>query len=145
MKKIIIAGMLLVFTVIGLAACSSPDYMLDDTEWFLMSYGEQNNLQFIIEDTEITATFDSTEGKVSGSAGCNVYFARYEVRDNELSIFEMASTEMACVSPEGVMEQEQEFLTILAGAQSFQVDDTTLTIFCSGGQQLYFTTATRTQ
>ena len=145
MKKIIVAGMLLVFTVIGLAACSAPDSMLDDTEWFLRSYGEQNDLQVILEDTEITATFNSAEGEVSGSAGCNIYFAGYEVRDNELSIFEIASTEMACVSPEGVMEQEQEFLTILAGAQSFQADDTTLTIFCSGGQQLYFTTATRTQ
>ena len=145
MKKIIIAGILLVFTVIGLAACSTSNSMLDDKEWFLRSYGYQNDLQVIIEDTEITATFNSAEGEVSGSAGCNIYFARYEVGDNELSIFEMAYTEMACVSPEGVMEQEQEFLTILTGAHSFQADDTTLTIFCSGGRQLYFTTATRTQ
>ena len=145
MKKITIAGMLLVFIVIGLAACSPQDSMLYDTEWFLRSYGEQNDLQVIIEDTEITATFNSAEGEVSGSAGCNTYFASYEVRDNELSLFEMAFTEMACVSPDGVMEQEQEFLTILAGAQSFQADDTTLTIFCSGGKQLYFTTTNRNQ
>ena len=145
MKKIIIAGILLVFTVIGLAACSTSNSMLNDEEWFLRSYGYQNDLQVIIEDTEITATFNSAEGEVSGSAGCNTYFARYEVGDNELAIFEMAYTEMACVSPEGVMEQEQEFLTILTGAHSFQADDTTLTIFCSGGRQLYFTTATRTQ
>ena len=142
---ILIAVMLSVFTVIGLAACSAPNSMLDDTKWFLRSYGEQNNLQAIIEDTEITATFNSAKGEVSGSAGCNTYFAGYEVRGSKLSIFEMAFTEMACVSPEGVMEQEQEFLTILANAQSFQADDTTLTIYCSGGQQLYFTTATRIQ
>jgi len=55
---------------------------------------------------------------------------QYEVKGSKLSIFEMAFTEMACVSPEGVMEQEQEFLTILANAQSFQADDTTLTIVC---------------
>ena len=145
MKKIAIAGMLPVFTVICLAACSAPNYILDDTKWFLRSYGEQNNLQVIIEGTEITATFNSAKGEVSGSAGCNTYFARYEVIGTKLSISEMAFTEMACVSPEGVMEQEQEFLAILAGAQSFQADDTTLTIFCSGGQQLYFTTDTRTQ
>ena len=145
MKKITIAGMLLVFTFIGLAACSAPNSMLDDTEWFLRSYGEQNDLQVIIEDTEITATFNSVKGEVSGSAGCNTYFAGYEVRGSRLSISGMAFTEMACISPEGVMEQEQEFLTILAAAQSFQVDDTTLAIFCLGGQQLYFTTATRTQ
>ncbi len=148
MRKIfimLIAVMLSVFTVIGLAACSAPNSMLDDTKWFLRSYGEQGKLKAIIEGTEITAIFNSTEDEVSGSAGCNTYFARYQVKGSKLSIFEMAYTEMACLSPEGVMEQEQEFLTILASAQSFQADDTTLTIFCSGGQQLYFTTATRIQ
>ncbi len=143
MKKILIAVMLSVYTIISLAACSAPDSMLDDTKWFLMSYGEQNNLEAIIEDTEITATFNSTKSEVSGSAGCNTYFARYEVAGSNLSIFEMAFTEMTCDSPEGVMEQEQEFLSLLANAQSFQADDTTLTVICSGGQTLYFTTATR--
>ena len=109
------------------------------------SYGEQNNSQAIIEDTEITVTFNSAKGEVSGTAGCNTYFARYEVKGNKLSIFEMAFTEMACVSPEGVMEQEQEFLSLLASAQTFQADDTTLTIFCSVERTLYFTTATRFQ
>jgi len=142
---ILIAVMLSMFTVIVLAACSAPNSMLDDTKWFLRLYGEQNSLHAIIEDTEITATFNSAKDEVSGSAGCNTYFARYEVKGSKLSIFEMAFTEMACVSPEGVMEQEQEFLTILTNAQSFQADDTTLTIVCSGGQQLYFTTATRIQ
>jgi heat shock protein HslJ len=119
--------------------------MLEDTKWLLRSYGEQNNLQNVIVGTEITATFNSAKAEVSGSAGCNHYFAGYEVRGSTLSISGMGWTEMACTSPEGVMEQEQEFLSILAGAQSLQADDTTLTIFCSDGQQLYFTTATRTQ
>ncbi len=119
--------------------------MLEDTKWFLRSYGEQDNLETIIEGTEVTATFNSAEGEASGSAGCNTYFARYEVKDSTLTILEMAYTEMACLSPEGVMKQEQEFLSILDSAQSFKSDDTTLTIFCSGGQQLYFTTATRIQ
>ena len=119
--------------------------MLEDTEWFLRSYGEQDNLENIIEGTKITATFNSATGEVSGSAGCNTFFARYEVTGSTLSIFEMAYTEMACLSPEGVMQQEQEFLSILANAQSFQADDTTLTILYSGGQQLYFTAATRIQ
>jgi heat shock protein HslJ len=145
MKKILITVMLSVLIVTGISACSAPNSTLEDTKWFLRSYGEQNNLQALIEDTDITATFNSAKGGVSGSAGCNTYFARYKVQGNKLAIFEMAFTEMACLSPEGVMEQEQEFLAILANTQSFQADDTTLTIFCSGGQQLYFTTATRIQ
>jgi len=117
--------------------------MLEDTKWFLRSYGEQGNLKDIIEGTEITATFNSSEGQVGGSAGCNIYGGRYQIIGSTLSISEIYFTEMACMSPEGVMEQEQEFLSMLSNAQSFQADDTTLTIFCSVGQQLYFTTATR--
>jgi heat shock protein HslJ len=119
--------------------------MLEDTKWFLRSYGEQGNLKDIIEGTEITATFYSSEGQVGGSAGCNIYGGRYQLIGSTLSISEIYSTEMACISPEGVMVQEQEFLTILSRTQSFETDDTTLTIFCSSGQQLYFTTATRIQ
>jgi len=119
--------------------------MLEDTKWFLRSYGEQSNLKDIIEDTEITAMFNSSESQVNGSAGCNIYGGRYQIVGNMLSISEIYFTEMACMSPEGVMAQEQEFLTLLSSAQSFQSDDTTLTIFCSDGQQLYFTTATRIQ
>lgn len=145
MKKYLIVIMLLMFTVIGLATCSAPGSMLEDTKWFLRSYGEQDDLKAIIEGTEITATFNSAEDEASGSGGCNTYFARYEVKGSKLSIFEMAFTEMACISPEGIMEQEQVFLSLLHNAQSFQADDTTLTIFCSGGRTLYFTTATRFQ
>jgi len=119
LKKLLIAAVLSISIVIGLAACSTSGsgFMLEDTKWFLSSYGEQGNLISIIDGTEITATFDSAEGRVS----------------------------MACLSPEGVMEQEQEYLFILSNALSFQADDTTLTIFCSGGLQLYFTTSAGTQ
>ncbi len=91
-KLIIILGMLGV--VLAAAACSASDSMLDDTKWSLGSYGEQDSLEATITDTEITATFDSAEGVVSGSGGCNTYSARYEVKGSKLSISEMTSTEI---------------------------------------------------
>ena len=146
MKKIsivLIVVILLMFIIIGITSCSTSNPILEDAKWFLTSYRMQDKLEGLIEDTEITATFNSTEGEVSGSAGCNTYWAVYEVKGGELSIFDMSFTEMACISPEGVMEQEQVFLSLLAKAQSFEANDATLTIFCSGGQQLYFTTDIR--
>ena len=129
--------------VLVLGACSIPNSSLEDAKWFLESYGEQNNMITVIESSEITVTFDSAQSEVGGSAGCNTYFAGYEVSGNELAIFEMAYTEMACISPEGIMEQEQEYLSLLASAQSFEIDGATLIISCFGGQQLYFTTAAK--
>ncbi len=74
---ILITVMLSVLIVIGLVTCGTTNSKLEDTKWFLRSYGEQNDLKAIIDNTEITATFSSSESKVSGSAGCNSYFAGY--------------------------------------------------------------------
>ena len=138
MKKLIIS-LFMVFTVLTVAACVTSGSALEENKWSLKSYGEQSNPEQVLEGTEVTVTFDSREGQVSGSGGCNTYFASYEVKGNNLSISDLAWTEMACISPVGVMEQEQEFLSLLGDAESFQVDDTSLTITCSNGSQIYFT------
>jgi heat shock protein HslJ len=122
-------------------ACNPSDSELTDNKWSLRSYGEQNNPIKILEGTQITATFDKDKDQISGSSGCNIYSALYEVKGGNLSISEIAHTEMACISPQGVMKQEQDFLSLLASAQSFIVDDTTLTITCSDQKQLLFTEA----
>ena len=145
---LLIIGLVLVLAIMGLAGCVSekPPVShggLEDIRWVLESHGGPENLQTVLEGTEITAIFDSAEGQVTGSAGCNSYWADYEANGNKLPFTSLFWTEIGCVSPEGVMEQEQEFLSLLANVQSFQADDTTLTIICSDGRQLYFTTATR--
>ncbi|MFC1865163.1 META domain-containing protein [Chloroflexota bacterium] len=138
---IVIALSLPIFLVTS--CCENVNTKLDYTKWFLRSYGEENNLTSIIDGTEITATFISEDDRMIGSAGCNTYFANYEIDGKQLSINEMSYTEMACQLPEGIMEQEQDFLLLLRDFRSFEADGTTLTIFCKGGLQLYFTTATR--
>ena len=129
---------LLVLTAIGLTACTANAITLENTNWVLESYGEQGNLQTVLEGTEITAIFDSAEGQLSGSTGCNSYFASYEANGNKLSISAIAHTEMYCDAPEGVMEQEREYLTLLLDAATFQVEDSQLMISSSGGQVLIF-------
>jgi heat shock protein HslJ len=147
-KKLNIVYLLITIAILSslvllAGACGTQNTMLEDTKWFLQNYGEQNNMKAVINDTEITAIFGNSKGEVNGSAGCNTFFAEYDMSRNTLLISSMAYTEMACISPEGVMEQEQDFLLLLANAQSFEADATTLTVLCSNGQQLYFTTDTR--
>jgi len=122
--------------VLSLAACGSGP-ALEDTEWVLESYGKPGNLQAVLEDTEITAEFTSAEGKVGGSAGCNSYFAGYDINENELTVRPpIGSTMMAC--PEPVMEQEQQYISLLSNAETFQIEDGKLTISSSGNQVLVF-------
>jgi heat shock protein HslJ len=73
-----------------------------------------------IIDTELTAAFGS-HGTVSGSASCNSDSAGYEVDGNTITISLPISTMMACAEPEGIMEQEQEFLTALGTAATYQI------------------------
>jgi len=109
---------------------------LEDTIWLLESYGDPENLNAVLEDTEITINFISAEVKMEGSAGCNSYFGGYEVSEDKLTINSpIGSTEMAC--PEPIMNQEQEYLTILQDAESYEIEDNQLQIV-SGDKVLVF-------
>lgn len=111
---------------------------LEDTIWVLESYGDPENLNAVLEDTEITINFISAEVKMEGSAGCNSYFGSYEVEGNQLSIpGPIGATEMYCMEPEGIMEQEQEYLAILQDAESYEIEDDQLQIV-SGDKVLVF-------
>ncbi|MFC1954400.1 DUF4382 domain-containing protein [Chloroflexota bacterium] len=111
---------------------------LEDTKWALESYGESGNLTGILENSEITAEFVSAEGTIKGSAGCNSYFGNYEQEGGQLSIpGPIGATAMYCMEPEGVMDQEQEYLTLLQLAESYVIDGDELQINC-GSQVLIF-------
>jgi len=113
---------------------TKQEVSLEDTKWILQSYGEPENLKDVLEDTEITATFNKEEGQVTGSAGCNSYFGSYEAEDANLSIpGPIGATEMSCGEQKDT--QEREYLSILQAAESYEIEDGKLTINC-GNQVL---------
>ncbi len=124
--------------LLALAACSGagpgagPDDPFDGTSWVLIWYGENS----LLPGREITATFE--DGQVSGSAGCNTYGGTYQVRGDSISVSDLFATEMACLEPEGIMEQEQTYLEFLADAQSFDRHSGRMLIFRSDGEALTF-------
>ena len=142
MKKItVLLATVLMFAVFILNGCCAAGPAntadIENSTWILEYYGEPDNLQAILEGTEVTAIFSSEEDRLTGSGGCNTYFGDYQVKESELSIPVLASTEMACIEPEGVMEQEQEYLSTLQAAESYTIEGTELEIFC-GNKILVF-------
>jgi heat shock protein HslJ len=126
---------ILIIAVTLISACTkttpTPVPILENTTWVLQSYGQVGNLKSVLEDTEITALFDSTKGQVAGSAGVNPYGSRYELKGNNLSIpGPLVSTMMA--GPQPLMDQEKEYLTALQAAESSKIEGDKLTITCSG-------------
>ena len=95
---------------------------LEGTVWTLLSYGDPDAPQTVLEGSEITAVFDSAEATVKGSAGCNSYFGSCEVDEGLLTFGPIASTEMFCVAPENVMEQESAYLAALQSAASYRIE-----------------------
>lgn len=111
---------------------SSGNSSLNGSSWTLVSYHNQS----LIPGTAMTAAFEQNE--VSGSASCNHYFGSYSTRDEQIEIEGLGWTEMACMDPEGIMEQEQEIMKILAKAKSYQVLENELVIHSLEGESLVF-------
>ena len=94
---------------------------LVDELWVLVGYGDALNPDGVAAGTVINAVFTS-DGMVSGSAGCNNYNAGYEA-DNEgnISVGPAATNRMAC-EPE-IMDQEQAYLAALQGSQTYAINE----------------------
>lgn len=90
--------------------------------WQLTGYnnGRQAVVSVII-GTEMTATFGE-DGSMTGSAGCNNYMASYELEGDAISIGPAATTRMFCGEPEGIMEQEAQYLAALKTAATYRID-----------------------
>lgn len=78
-----------------------------------------------LEAAEVTAVF-AEDGTVSGSSGCNTYGGSYTVDGSSIAIGPLASTEMACSEPDGVMTQETQFLVAMERASEYRIDGSTL-------------------
>lgn len=101
---------------------------LEDHLWLLTSRGGQG----VIPGTQITAEFN--QGQVTGLAGCNDYFAPYEVSDATLTIGEAGTTRKFCEEPQGTMEQETQYLNLLGSAASYLVETRQMSILDASNQ-----------
>ena len=96
------------------------------TNWTLDSIYAGDSVSSVIPGTRLTAVFGE-DGRVSGSAGCNSYFAQYTSTGTSLSISGIGSTKMYCTAP-GVMRQESTYLSLLGQVTSFSIEGNRLSV-----------------
>jgi len=130
--------MISVILLFAFTACAPAAPPLEDRTWVLQSYGQPGNLKNIISGTEITAQFLSAENRLAGSGGCNSCFGTYTISGGKITVSDIGATKKFCGSPAGVMDQEQTYFNILGKAQSYEVQEDTLTIKSSAGQEMLF-------
>jgi heat shock protein HslJ len=108
---------------------------LAGTRWTVANFNNgKGAVVGVISGSTITMDFD-TSGRVQGKAGCNTYSASYQAGGNALSVGQPGTTNMFCETPEGVMQQEQQFLAALHSAAALQISGNQLQIR-SGGDAL---------
>ena len=114
---------------------------LTGTRWQLTAYNNgKGGFTSVLSGTEITAVFNE-DGSLQGSAGCNQYSATYTVDGENISISPGATTLMACLEPEGVMEQETAYLAALAASATYKIEGKTLELRNAEGTRLASYTA----
>lgn len=112
--------------------------------WQVISYNNgKEAVVSVMIGTELNAFFDE-DGQLSGSAGCNNYTAAFEIDDNKISIGPAATTRMLCNDPEGIMEQELEYLAALEMAATFNFEDNRLLLLDGEGRRVVIYQLVRT-
>ena len=129
-RNLIVAGMALAVLLAGCGSSPAEGPSLEGTKWVLVTLGGEAPLPGTAPSAEFSAD------QIRGSAGCNTYFGTYEGRGSELSIGDVAHTEMWCMEPEGVMDQEKAFLAALAAVASYRVDADRLELQDEAGTQI---------
>lgn len=106
-------------------------YPLDGTMWILTGYSQP-----LVDDMEISLTFDLTTGQVSGNSGCNTFFGGFTYEDKQIGFGPMGSTRMAC--EQEIMDQELLFLNLLAQVNAYEITDNQLTLTTADRETLIF-------
>ncbi|MGW8225878.1 MAG: META domain-containing protein [Anaerolineales bacterium] len=108
---------------------------LEGTEWILNAYLNQGGeLVEPLAGTFTSAKFNS--GEINGNAGCNNYFGGYKVDGTSISIGPLASTEMFCGNPPGVMDQETAFLSAMNSSAEYKIEAEQLILLDASGETL---------
>jgi heat shock protein HslJ len=84
----------------------------------------------------VTFAAESIGGSV---AGCNAYGSEYTVSDaGYLTIQSISVTEMFCGKPDGIMQQEKEYLDLLQTVIEYTIERNNLILKTSDDRELVF-------
>lgn len=141
----VLAGLMILIPLLVAAGCTGKppvpsDLPLNGTRWTLTGYISNGTSLQTLNGTTVTLDF-SDERRITGSAGCNHYFASYEIKGTAIMIGQAGSTEMYCTAA-GVMEQESAYLTLLTKASSVTAGNDRLTLADARGRTILSFTRT---
>ena len=97
-----------------------PQLPFIGTTWQVESAGETADDLQPIEGTRLIVNFGID--RYSGSGGCNYFLGGYAVEGDVLRFYTPAMTILICAEPEGVMEQEATYMSLLVNVTEYRED-----------------------
>jgi heat shock protein HslJ len=116
------------------ASSAEASAKLEDRTWFLISDDPMKG-ETAPEGARRTWVRFHAE-RLTGLAGCNRFFGRYEVTGDRISVGNVATTNRACDA--ALMEHQRAHLDALQAAQSFAIKDEILQIATADGRVFRF-------
>jgi heat shock protein HslJ len=101
--------------------------------WEVIAYNNgRQGVVSLLPGTRVSASFGN-DGRVTGDAGCNQYFATYKLDGQAMSIGMAAATRKFCAEPEGLMQQEALYLAALKSTGTFRLNGDRLELRAADG------------
>jgi heat shock protein HslJ len=108
--------------------------MLAGTEWIVDRLTLSGADYPLVIGSSPTIAFPADRQEITGSTGCNSYFGAVSFTPGQgISIDQLGMTEMACVDPAELMEQEATFAAALPTIAFYTVMDDGLTMVSGDG------------
>lgn len=115
-----------------LSTFTAQSQELADTTWQVTAFNNgETAVVSVLEGTDANLTF-ADDGTISGSGGCNRILGSATFGDGTVEFGTLATTQMACATPEGVMDQEMQIIAALESAATYSVEGETLEMRTAG-------------
>ncbi len=110
MKKILLAGL----AILSVSGCAVEPLTLQNEVTYIAEWiGDEP----VVGRNPVSLTF--SEDRAYGNAGCNHWFASYQLDGQKLRFSEIGSTRKMCA--EHIMKQEEHFLELLSQIERWDV------------------------
>jgi heat shock protein HslJ len=127
-----------------LAVFTAQSEGLPGSQWRVVYFidNRQNNVYPFFEHIKkivgplpgTTIRLRFSEDQLSGSAGCNGYFGRYEIENGFIQITERGNSIMTCPEPPGLIEQESLYFEALRSVTAYRLDGDYLELRTAGDE-----------
>jgi heat shock protein HslJ len=112
MKRLVLTGL----AVLSVSGCSVEPLTLQHEVTYIAEWiGDEP----VVGRNPVSLTF--SEDRAYGNAGCNHWFANYQLNDQQIRFSEVGSTRKMCA--EHIMKQEQQFLELLSQVERWDVSN----------------------